>query len=106
MAIIEKILGIVFFMAIGLSMFSTVAFSSKPTRIMLIIPWAAVAAGIGYYVFASWYFSLPEISVTVPIRLDIPILAPFLLYALYVGFSSILKAGGPAPPKKSEDKEK
>jgi len=103
--IIEWLSGLLFFMAIILGFFSTVAFSatnSKQRR--LLIPWIALAAGVSYFLVSTAYFSLPEVSVTVPIRIDIPIIIPFMLYALYVGFSSLNKFT-PKDPEKSENKE-
>ena len=88
---------------IVLSICSTAAFSAtsvKQTR--LLIPWMAISAGGAYFLIGLWYFNQSEILDGVPIRLDLPIIAIFWLYSLYVGFSSMKKF----EPKEPKDQEK
>lgn len=97
--IMDHIIGVVYLAAILLGFCSTVAFSAthaKQTR--LLIPWAALAAGVVYFLLAQWYFHQPEVLDGGPIRLDIPIIVPFMLYALYVGMATVKKISATKPP--------
>ena len=106
MKVLESLLGTLFFATILLGMCSTAAFSAiQKTQARLMIPWVALAAGAGYFLLATAYFSLPEVAATGPIRLDIPILAPFMLYALYVGVAS-LNRFSPKKPGDPENKDR
>lgn len=88
-----------FWSAILFGFCSTAAFSAtKRKQRRLMIPWIALAAGGAYFLISLWYFHQPEISLGVPIRLDIPILVPFLLYSLYVGIAT-KKKSEPKGPK-------
>ena len=80
----ETLLGIPFYLAIGLSLVSLRAFKSKD-KMLKFIPWAAILSGIVYFIFAEIYYSQEEIIVTVPIRVDWLFLPPFLLIPLVVG---------------------
>ena len=92
MQVLEKLIGLIFFATIILCMGSSVAFfATKKKQRRLLVPWIALATGVGYFLVATMYYSLPSVSMTVPIRLDIPILVPFMLYALYAGFSTLNK---------------
>ena len=105
MQALEKLIGLIFFATIILCMGSTAAFSAtKRKQRRLLIPWTALATGAGYVLIATMYFSLPAVSVKVPIRLDIPILVPFMLYALYAGFSTLNKFE-PKAPEGPKDKD-
>lgn len=84
----ETLLGIPFYLAIGLSLVSLGVFKSK-NKIMKVIPWAAILSGIVYFVFAEMYYSQEEIIATVPIRVDLLFLPPFLLIPLVVGIVNL-----------------
>ena len=105
MQALEKMIGLIFFATIILCMGSTAAFSAtKRKQRRLLIPWIALATGVGYFLIATTYFSLPAVSVTVPIRIDIPILVVFMLYALYAGLSTLNKLE-PKAPESPKDKD-
>ena len=98
MQALEKLIGLIFFATIILCMGSSVAFfATKRKQRRLLVPWIALATGAGYFLIATTYFSLPAVSVTVPIRIDIPILVVFMLYALYAGLSTLNKVEPKAP---------
>ena len=103
MKITELMMGFLLLATIVLSICSTAAFSAtnvKQTRLLL--PWMAITAGGAYFLIGLWYFNQPELLDGVPIRMDLPMIAPFWLYSLYVGFSSMKKF----EPKEPENQEK
>jgi len=84
----EALLGIAFYLAIVLSLASLVALKKKK-GILRFVPWAAILTGIIYIISAEIYYSQKEISVTVPIRVDLLFLPPFLLIPLVVGIINL-----------------
>ena len=58
-------------------------------RFLRVIPWAASVVGVAYFSYAHWYFSQPEVLLGVPIRVDIILLGPLLIFSFIVSGTTL-----------------
>jgi hypothetical protein len=52
---------------------------------LVLTPWINLALGSAWFTLCRSYFAQPEVSLDVPIRIDLVLLPPLMLFAVFAG---------------------
>ena len=83
----EIINGLLFFIILGINIASLLPNRIIKTKLNTIFPLISLA----FYIWYEYYFLRPEVSITVPIRVDLFILHPMIIAAFVVSIIRNLK---------------
>ncbi len=66
-------------------------FSARNTAWLLLTPWIGLALGFAWFTACRSYFAQPEVSLGVPIRIDLVLLPPLMAFAVIAGVARIIR---------------
>jgi hypothetical protein len=60
-------------------------FTRRGTKWLLLVPWIGLVLGSAWFVSCRTYYAQPEVSLNVPIRVDLVMLPPLMIFSLFAG---------------------
>ena len=90
----DATLMMLFWGAMAVNVVTVILFSSiRKTAWLYLTPWIGLALGVAWFAGCRSYFAQPEVSLDVPIRIDLVLLPPLMVFAVFAGIVRIIRSG-------------
>ena len=81
------------FIATGLVGIATLVFAldHKKSVWLFFLPWLTVILAASWFIFTQEYYSRPDVSLGGPIRIDLVLFPPLVIFCIYAGIQRIFQ---------------
>lgn len=80
-----------FWSAMALNLATAIVYLSARKSVWLFfIPWIGLGLGFASFTLCRSYYAQPEVSLSVPIRIDLVLLPPLMFFAAFAGIARLI----------------